>query len=710
MKNVMQLKLYEAMYRLQIIGLFFLLSVFSHAQVTNLSNVNVENATRTVKDSDKKRASYTILSDMKIAVTSQKNTVCNGFGCNYVGPSILINEVMLSPTTKDGSIYGTGPGFNPGDNEGEWIELYNPDECQSVDISCYFLGNNAVDGGTNHPGGFLIPEGTIIPPQGFCLIRGVNAPAVAPQHLIQNGGKTVEIVVNNIARICLGSGQRLWFPNAGGWFAFYDRNGVPQDAISWASQTNSCMTCAPCNPGAIGACNYTGALAPYNSIPASRKTYISSSTPPSGLSYRRVPDGGNWAINSAANPTLGFCNSVCNPEPIITCTGTVTATVTDGQAPYTYKWNDGMAQTTQTATGLCAGTYCVTVTDATNSIITACVTVVDHTIDVTITSNNDICEGETLTFGALANPSTPKDTYTWTGPNSYTSSNSSNEITNATPNMSGSYSVTVIDEFTCSGNASVVLNVMPSPTASFSGNPKSGCAPVIVQFNDVSTGGNIVQWNWNFGDGNTSTQQNPTHNYTVSGQYDVQLIVTTDKGCTDTLVFINYVEVYPQPIADFYTVPEIGKTYKPTITFYSNSNAQYWSWDFGDGNTSTSPPPVQNTYPDIDSAYTVILILSNDYGCSDTITKEILIIDDILTFPNIITPNGDGINDYLVIVNGEKYPNNKLVVFNRWGKIVFEQMNYNNDWNGGNLADGTYYYIFYYLDKTYTASLTILRN
>ena len=70
---------------------------------------------------------------------------------------------------------------------GEWIELYNPHKCESVDISCYFLGNNAQDGDffffENYGGGFVLPQGTVVPPQGFCVVRGENAPAV-PSNLL----------------------------------------------------------------------------------------------------------------------------------------------------------------------------------------------------------------------------------------------------------------------------------------------------------------------------------------------------------------------------------------------------------------------------------------------------------------------------------------------------------------------------------------------
>ena len=127
-----------------------------------------------------------VFGQMTANIITTSNTNCNGTGCNYSGPTILINEIMLCPTTNDGSSYGSN-----NSQRGEWIELYNPDLCQSIDISCYYLGNNTSDGGsTNRPGGFVIPQGTIVPPSGFVIIRGSNAPAVASNLLIANGGNT----------------------------------------------------------------------------------------------------------------------------------------------------------------------------------------------------------------------------------------------------------------------------------------------------------------------------------------------------------------------------------------------------------------------------------------------------------------------------------------------------------------------------------------
>lgn len=313
---------------------------------------------------------------LSVSITATDNTDCLGRNCFYNGPTILINEVMLSPSSYDGSMVGSAYHTTGG---GEWIELYNPHKCDSVDISCYFLGNNAYDNtyqSGNWPGGFVIPQGSVVPPQGFAMVRGERAAPVDPSLLVQNGGNVVEIIIDS--RYCMGTGGgRLWFPNAGGWFAFYDANGVPQDAISWCDQTNSCMSCPPCNPG-MSDCGYTGALASYDAIPASRKTYISSNNPQNNLgqSFRRIPDGGAW-VSTQSMPTYATCNDTCVPPADPSCNAIAVAVVTGGVPPYTYQWDDNAHQTTDTAFALCAGTYTVIVTDANLDTVSEQVTIID---------------------------------------------------------------------------------------------------------------------------------------------------------------------------------------------------------------------------------------------------------------------------------------------------------------------------------------------
>lgn len=252
------------------------------------------------------------LSQAQMTATFDKsvNTLCNGVDCKYTGPSIMINEIMVSPTSGDGSISG-----NDAAQRGEWIELYNPNLCEPVDISCYYLGSSATQGFAIEGEGFQLPNNTIVPAGGFCVVRGVNATPVPSKLLVANGGNTLEIIVPQGIKddgICVGGGAsatRLWFPNAGGWFAFYDNNGVPQDAISWGNQEG--IDVVPCIPKDSTCNNSVSSLSKYNDIPTGRKETVYTGAVPNswGSSIRRIPDGGAWVTNAGSTPTIGDCTS-----------------------------------------------------------------------------------------------------------------------------------------------------------------------------------------------------------------------------------------------------------------------------------------------------------------------------------------------------------------------------------------------------------------
>jgi len=438
--------------------------------------------------------------------------------------------------------------------------------------------------------------------------------------------------------------------------------------------------------------------------PTTNLTLISDSvvvvSPPVSTTYTLVVTDQQGACTGSVNIHITV-NPLPNVDllaiPMSICAGDTTQLMAINADNYV--WNDLATTNPRFVSPSATTVYSVTGTDANGCSNTASVTVNVISIPVLTFNppNPEICEGETATITAQGAHS-----YFWSTPST------ANPLI-VTPAATTTYQVTGFDNTgQCSSSSEVTVTVNETPVPLFTANPTNGCSPVVVSFNDVSS--LAAQWLWNFGNGSTSTQQNPVHTYTATGTYDVSLTVTSAEGCVATLLLNDFVEVYPQPVADFSTFPEIGKTYDPAITFYSNSDTQYWLWIFGDGNESTLPPPLTHTFPSVETDYQVTLIVFNDFGCSDTITKVIIIIDDILVFPNVITPNSDGVNDYFEITNSDKYANNVLQVFNRWGKIVFEQQNYDNKWDGGNLADGTYFYIFKYLDNVYNGSLTILRK
>jgi PKD repeat protein len=154
------------------------------------------------------------------------------------------------------------------------------------------------------------------------------------------------------------------------------------------------------------------------------------------------------------------------------------------------------------------------------------------------------------------------------------------------------------------------------PVASFASNVTAGIMPLSVQFNDTSTQAPTSR-SWNFGDGNTSTAQNPTHRYNVSGSYTVALNATNEYGSSITT---HTIAVYDgKPTTSFLTAAN-GRTI--TFTDTSGWTPTSWSWNFGDGNTSVLQSPV-HTYANT-GQYTVTLNASNAYG-NNTASQQVYV-------------------------------------------------------------------------------------
>lgn len=149
------------------------------------------------------------------------------------------------------------------------------------------------------------------------------------------------------------------------------------------------------------------------------------------------------------------------------------------------------------------------------------------------------------------------------------------------------------------------------------------CSGSAFQFADSSFGNGII-YNWNFGDGGTSANAAPQHVYGTEGLYNIQLIVTDENGCADTLLKPNYVKV-SDPVSDF-ALPDTLFSCPPASISPQNSSQNFSSvlWDFGDGNTSSELSPTH--YYTTAGNYTLKLI-TQGYGvsCFDTLTKEIFL-------------------------------------------------------------------------------------
>lgn len=190
--------------------------------------------------------------------------------------------------------------------------------------------------------------------------------------------------------------------------------------------------------------------------------------------------------------------------------------------------------------------------------------------------------------------------------------------------------------------------------------------------------------------------------------------VTDQYGCKfDTSIILKYismpeVEISRYPDTVYLTNP------KATFTFENNSMDSIqitdWSWKFGDGQKSDLAAPVH--YYQSVGDYDLYFIYTTDDGCKDSIYMKVPVKELELKVPNVFTPNGDGVNDVFEIKKLEYFVSNEFVVFNRWGKKVYESSGYQNDWDGGNLSDGTYFYVLkcvgYFKNEEFQGIITIL--
>ncbi|MDD3668101.1 MAG: gliding motility-associated C-terminal domain-containing protein, partial [Bacteroidales bacterium] len=274
----------------------------------------------------------------------------------------------------------------------------------------------------------------------------------------------------------------------------------------------------------------------------------------------------------------------------------------------------------------------------------------------------------------------------------------------------------------CYGQDTIFIEVRPAGLAAFHTNPLilEGCEPFNFQLISNSTNADTIEWTVGQ---LKSSLPNPSFSFPY-GTYDVKLKVKTQFGCVDSIIQPQMVHVYKSPTADFGWQPTNPSSTAPTVNFlnqttpYDITNQYLWkiqavkNSDLRENIFGMEPSYTWRPYPGLNvvgdykvtlDAYTVNNGPSGIlYECHDTITKVISIINDSLMFPNLISPNGDGINDVFIIrnlVDGQAFPDNELIIYNRNGKRIFYIQDIRSEveaWdpNKTNTPAGTYFYKF----------------
>ena len=182
----------------------------------------------------------------------------------------------------------------------------------------------------------------------------------------------------------------------------------------------------------------------------------------------------------------------------------------------------------------------------------------------------------------------------------------------------------------CSDTANIVLNLYPLLVPNF--DYDADCSSQPVEFTDQTTSdfGNVTNYNWNFGDGNESTEQNPNHLYAQGGDYNVSLTVFTDLGCEE--VYEEEIYVLPTPSASYDNSALCLDAQPISFTNQSNiniGNIVSYNWDFGDTNTSVLESP-EHTYTGA-GTYDIVLIVTSDEGCVGEVNQTVTIYEIIDT-------------------------------------------------------------------------------
>ncbi|MCB0568387.1 MAG: PKD domain-containing protein [Phaeodactylibacter sp.] len=190
----------------------------------------------------------------------------------------------------------------------------------------------------------------------------------------------------------------------------------------------------------------------------------------------------------------------------------------------------------------------------------------------------------------------------------------------------GAYTVTLEGislQNACSTSLSQPVVIGEAPVAAFALDDAMGCTPLSVNFANQSTGGNFYQWD--FGDGNSSVQENPSHTFTEAGDYPVRLSVSNAAGCTTDSIF-TAVFAFPVPEAAFAIEQERPCGLPMTAWFHNQSEgAQGFSWNLGLPTGSSLANPIQE-YTEA-GAYPIQLTASNQYGCLDTTFQTLTLFD-----------------------------------------------------------------------------------
>nr|WP_295867138.1 PKD domain-containing protein [uncultured Chitinophaga sp.] len=365
-------------------------------------------------------------------------------------------------------------------------------------------------------------------------------------------------------------------------------------------------------------------------------------------------------ITAKEAPVLSFTadkTQSCVAPLTVTFTNTSTNTTGD---PIAYAWDygDGTTGTSATHTYTKEGSYTVTLVPTSTNSCAAPLQKKNFVVIKKLTPGFELTQGCAGQLATLASTTTPvPDNITWTLPDGSTSSGTNASFFAAS---AGDYKVKMRAAIgACSQDIEQTVHVNAPPTINPVGTPTRSCAaPLTASFKAQSQ--NATSWQWDFGDGATSTEENPTHTYTRFGTYTVTLRASNGSNCTEVARKVDYITINPPfvNISPSGTEACVPLTVPFTAQVNSVEAVAKYEWDFGDGTTSNLPNPTHIF--DKQGTFTVTLKITTVSGCTAEArttfrTGTPPVVDftatplkscaiDPVQFTNLSTPTGPGVS------------------------------------------------------------------
>ena len=400
----------------------------------------------------------------------------------------------------------------------------------------------------------------------------------------------------------------------------------------------------------------------------------------SGVYSVTVTDVNGCTQSTSTNVIVSSKVTVITMDRTI-CSGTsttISAYALGGTPPYTYYWDGYLSQSQVVVTPTTSMSYNVQVKDTNgcvSNISTLHVNVIPPIKFNAVSSKDTVCPGESVEIqlnGTEGNG----------GPYSYYLSDGTIISNPYIGYPDGIHEYIIFAKDGCGSIDSDTIKVLlyEAPPMSYAPEKTFGCVPFDVNFNETSA---IIgqEYEWDFGDYSTNSisfLQSPTHLYETVGTYDVNLSITSTKGCKTVYTFTDLITVYPLPGAKFTSNKGGGSIINGTIAFINKTavpNCKSY-WNFGDRDSSDARNPV-HIYDSI-GFFNVRLVSVSLEGCRDTAYGQIIILDEFTFYaPTAFTPDNDLTNDiFFVYGNGIDTNYFKMTIFDRWGEKIYETDKY----------------------------------